>query len=188
MRMVNRLSAVGGLMILATAMAGCGSGISFSHDMDPSAGFSRFSNYAWATVQAGQNRGIDQINERKIIAAIDAQLAAKGYTMATSGTPDFFVNFVFNTSEQTDYNTYYTGMGYGRGWYGGVGMGSSTTTAYTSTNGTLILDVFDGSSKNLIWRGTAKGTVQENASPEDRDTRITYATTGILKDFPAKRP
>jgi hypothetical protein len=194
MQIVNRMKAAGELMVLATALAGCGSGISYNHDMDPAANFTRFATYSWVqppTSTDANGRGVSPLVDRRVVAAVDAQLAAKGYQLATAGAPDFMVNYVFTTSQQVDYSTYYTGMGYGGGWYGGGygwggGMSSAHTSAYVTTNGTFIVDVFDGHSKALIWRGTAKGTVDQNAAPEDRQARIQEAVAGTFQSFPNK--
>ena len=43
-------------------------------------------------------------------------------------------------------------------------MASSTTTASTFTEGTLILDAYDGAEKKMVWRGT--GTVTLKEKPE----------------------
>lgn len=172
-----------GLAIVAGAVSGCAGGLSYNHDFDPAANFTTLRTYVWASAPA-DSRGVNSMIERRVVAAVDQQLTTKGYQAAT-GEPDFAVNFTLTTSEQTDYNTYYTGMGYGGGWYGG-GMGSSSTRAYTYTNGTLIVDIFDAKSKNLIWRGTAAGTVNEDASAEQREMRIKEAIAGILATFPSR--
>jgi hypothetical protein len=173
------------LALAAAAAGGCAGGLSYNHDYDPAANFTALRTYIWATPPEN-SRGVNQMLERRFIMAIDQQLQAKGYQLSTSGEGDFAVNFTLTTSQQTDYNTYYTGMGYRGGFYGGVGMGSSTTRATTYTNGTLIVDIFDVRSRNLVWRGTAAGTIEENASPEQRDMRIQEATAGILRQFPSR--
>src|SRR5207244_13471703 len=48
-----------------------------------------------------------------------------------------------------------------RRWGGGMGM--STTTVDNYKVGTLIIELFDGTSKNLIWRGSASNTLSNNA-------------------------
>jgi hypothetical protein len=176
--------------LLVPALSACGAGISYNYDYDRSADFTRLRTYVWAQHPEGaaEPRGMNPMLERRFIAAIDQQLAAKGYQLSTSGEGDFAVNFQITTSEQVDYNTYYTGMGYRGGWYGGMGMGTSTTRATVTTNGTLIVDVFDVRSRELIWRGTAQGTVEPEASPEQREMRINQAVTGILQQFPSRTP
>jgi hypothetical protein len=185
MTVLRTLRAAMPLAMLAAGTAGCGTGITYNHDFDPSANLTGFRTYVWATPPEN-SRGVNQMLERRFIMAIDQQLQAKGYQLSTSGEADFAVNFTVTTSQQTDYNTYYSGMGYRGGWYGG-GMGTSTTRATTYTNGTIIVDIFDVRSRNLIWRGTAAGTIEENASPEQRDMRMQEATAGILRPFPARQ-
>jgi hypothetical protein len=167
------------------AAAACAAGLKYTHDFDPAANLTAYRTYIWATPAEANSRGVNPLVERRIIAALDQQLQAKGYQLSTTGEADFAVNFLLTTNQQTDYSTYYTGMGYRGAWYGG--MGSSTTRAYTTTNGTLIVDIFDVRSRELVWRGTAAGTVEENASQEQRDMRIQEAAAGILGPFP-RRP
>lgn len=175
--------------LLVPALGACGAGITYNHDYDQRVDFTRLRTYLWATPPEGpEPRGVNSMMEQRFIAAIDQQLAAKGYQRATTGEADFAVNFQLTTSEQVDYNTYYSGMGYRGGWYGGMGMGTSHTSASVTTNGTLIVDIFDVRTRELIWRGTAKGTVEPNASPEQRQMRIQEAATGILQQFPSRTP
>jgi hypothetical protein len=76
--------------------------------------------------------------------------------------PDFFITYHTNSRDEVRYNTTNFGYGYGSGWYYGGGMGSSTTTATTYTKGTLIIDIWDAESKELIWRGISTATVPSN--------------------------
>jgi hypothetical protein len=176
--------------LLVPLLGACAGGISYNHDYDTRADFTRLRTYLWATPPADnpEPRGVNRMLEQRFIATVDQQLAAKGYQFSNTGEADFAVNFQLTTSEQVDYNTYYSGMGYRGGMYGGMGMGSSHTSASVTTNGTLIVDIFDVRSRELIWRGTAQGTVEPNASPEQRQMRIQEAVTGILKQFPSRTP
>jgi hypothetical protein len=62
------------------------------------------------------------------------------------------------TQQKQTLNTFYDGMG---GWHWG-GFGDATTTTQTYRVGTLIIDMFDSSSKKLIWRGSSNGTLANN--------------------------
>ena len=59
-------------------------------------------------------------------------------------------------------------------------MGSSTTTATTYTEGTLILDAYDSTEKKMIWRGT--GTVTLKQKPE----KITQQIDNIMTKMNAR--
>ena len=76
--------------------------------------------------------------------------------------PDLFITYHMTTQDNTVFSTTgfgYGGMGAGWGrWGGGMSMGSSTTTATTFTEGTLIVDAYGPDDKQMVWRGT--GTVR----------------------------
>jgi hypothetical protein len=66
------------------------------------------------------------------------------------------------------------GMGYGfsTGWtwdpyWGGMsgfsgGGGTSASSVRTYPVGTLIIDIWDARTKNIVWRGTAESAIPEN--------------------------
>ncbi len=88
--------------------------------------------------------------------------------------PDVYVTYHTSTKEQVSLNTSsfgygypggWGGWGYGGYWGGGVGMGSSTTTVSTWDVGTLVVDVWDPKTKQLVWRGSAGNiTISQNPS------------------------
>jgi hypothetical protein len=167
-------------LLWGVLFAGC-SGISFNSDFDPSADFSAYKTYAWMEVadpSRSQNRGVSELVEKRIAAAVDENLVAKGYTKRMEPPVDFVVNFMLTTQEKIDFNTYYTGWGY-YGWYGGTQV-----EARQYTEGTLIVDIFDAETKELAWRGMAQGTIDPSLSPEQRTARINQAVGGILQRFP----
>lgn len=180
----SRLPLMAILTALVAGLSAC-AGIKYNSDFDPQVNFDGYRTYVWAEAaeDAGpEPRGVSQLVERRIMAAIDEQLAADGYEKATSGAPDFVVNFIVTTQQRVDYTTYYSGWGY-RGWYGG-GVGGAYTSATEWTEGTLLVDIFDAESKELTWRGWAQGTVDPNASMEARDRKVREAVGGIFKRFP----
>jgi hypothetical protein len=65
-------------------------------------------------------------------------------------------------------NTYYDGFGGGWGWrrFGGGmgGFGDATTTTENYKIGTLVIDLFDANSKDLIWRGSASDTLSDKSA------------------------
>jgi hypothetical protein len=75
------------------------------------------------------------------------------------------------------------GPGYG-GYYGGGGTSTSTTSVYTITKGTLALDMYDASSKKLVWRGIATKTLDVDAKPEKRQKNMAKGSEKLLKKYP----
>jgi hypothetical protein len=87
--------------------------------------------------------------------------------------------------QQESATTIYSGGGYG-GWgyggWGGGGMQTATTSTSTWNTGTLIVDIFDVQSKQLIFRGQGQATISDKS---DKNTSNLYkAAAKMFKDFP----
>jgi hypothetical protein len=67
-----------------------------------------------------------------------------------------------NRDHQT-LNTYYDGFGGGWHWRGFGGFGESTTTFDSYTVGTLVVDLFDAKTKDLVWRGVSSGMLSDKS-------------------------
>ena len=83
------------------------------------------------------------------------------------------------------YSTSSMGAGFGPGWgwdpYWGGGMRTSTTTAHTYDQGTLILDLWDAKTKNMVWRGAATAVVKQK--PEKLAKQIDNAVAKMIAKF-----
>ena len=112
-------------------------------------------------------------------------LAAKGWTKATNeGAADAVVVLHGATQVKKDLNTFYSGMGMGGyGYrYGGFGGGTAHTSVSEYTVGTLVVDIFDAKSKNLLFRGTATDELSDK--PEKNQKKLAKASDKMFKDFP----
>ena len=72
------------------------------------------------------------------------------------------------------------GYGY-RGW-GMGGMGTATTTESEYTVGTLVVDIFDKTGKNLLWRGVAQDELSDKTDKNVK--KLGKASDKLFKDFP----
>src|SRR5438105_2589547 len=123
-------------------------------DYDRSTDFSQYRTYSWEKVQTQDQLWVDRIKE-----AVDAALAAKGWTQAPSGG-DVAIVAIETTQNQRTLNTFYDG--FGGGWRWG-GFGDATTTVDTYKVGTLVVDLFDAKNKKLIWRGSSSDTLSSKS-------------------------
>jgi hypothetical protein len=156
-----------------------------SYDYDKTANFASLKTYAH---KDGTKVGQPLIDER-IVAAIDAQLAAKGLTKVEEN-PDAFVVYHIAFDKQKDISTFSTGYagGYGPyGWGWGGGMGSTTTQVRDILIGTLVIDVADAKQSKLAWRGMGVKEVKTQTNPEKRDKSINDAVKKIFKNYPPKQ-
>ena len=146
-------------------------------DYDHKADFGRYHTYSWIGVQAGNSLWADRLR-----GAVDSQLAAKGWTRVESGG-DAAVSVFGRVTERDNVQTYYSGFP-GWGWRGWGGMGTATTTVVPEQVGTAMVDVFDGQSKHLIWRGTASDVLSEK--PEKNEKKLEHAMEEMFDHFPPK--
>ena len=150
--------------------------VSFSQqvktDYDHSANFGQYKTYSWEKVQTKDPLMVDRIKD-----AVNAALTAKGWTQVDSGG-DVSVMAIEITQNQQALNTFYNGFGGGRRWGGFGGFGDATTTTQTYQVGSLVVDLFDAKSKNLLWRGSSSDTLSNNA---DKNTK--NLDKGVQKMF-----
>lgn len=138
-------------------------------DYDHSANFARIKTYSWAKVQTQNSLWDDRVKS-----AVDSQLAAKGWSQVPSGG-DVTVCARGVIRDQQELNTFYNGFG---GFRRFGGFGTSTTTVDTYRVGTLIVDVFNGATKELLWRGVASDTLSNK-----NDKNIKKLDSNLQKMF-----
>src|SRR5262245_16005684 len=161
------------------------SGIHVTTDYDPNADFSNLRSYAWFDESSGvqgDRPDVTSLLDRRVRSAVDAELQRKGFSLVDKRAASVFVNYRLGVETKLDVNTINTGHGCGRyGRYGGLG---TTTTVSEYQEGTLLIDLIDPASKQLVWRGTGQARIRQSSSPEERENRINEAVKEILADFP----
>jgi uncharacterized protein DUF4136 len=168
---------------LAASIGGCASP-KIGYDFDRVANFSGYHTYAWipgAQEATGDRRLDNSLLDARIRTAIEAQLHSKGYAATANGSPEFFV-------------AYHVGMK-------DMMKGSSTQNyigdrahgTYTTLNdiqpykeGTLLIDIVDAGSKQLVWQASALAEISQGLTPKERDERINGVVRAMLSHFPPK--
>jgi hypothetical protein len=159
---------LGLLFVLALAAAPASAQkvtIDYAHDFD----FEAVKTFQYVDTKDSNVK--NELMHGRIRDAIIKELTEGGLKQVDSNA-DLFVTYHVTTQENTVLNTTsfgYGGWGYGWGAWGG-GVGSSTTTASTYTEGTLIIDAYEPGEKKMVWRGT--GTVTVKSKPEKQIKQI----------------
>jgi hypothetical protein len=147
-------------------------------DFDKNADFGHYKTYSWI----GTAKATDDLWSERIMQDVDQQLAARGWSKVESGG-DATVSAFGRTHNEQTLETFYTGMGGGWRWRGG--FGDAMTTVENTPVGTLVVDVFDGASKKLIWRGTATDTLSSH--PDKNEKKLEHSVEDMFKRFPPTR-
>jgi hypothetical protein len=177
---MNRNSRVkfSGSAILATTLLFCGTALAqeVSTNYMPGTDFAKYHTYKWVVVEGAQHP--NQIVDSEIKQAVDSQLSAKGFTKTDSDKADLYVGYQTAVDQERQWNAY--GMG-GFRW-GGGGMGTATSS--TIDNGTIVIDFYDPTTKQLVWTGHATKTLDPSQNPEKNQKSLDKAMQKLLKNFP----
>jgi hypothetical protein len=162
------------LLGMTLLFAGKSSAQQVKTDYDRDANFTQYKTYSWEQVKTQNALDVDRVKS-----AVSAVLAAKSWTQVDSGGDVSIVAMEITRNQQT-LNTFYDGFGGGWGWrrFGGGGFGEATTTTETYKVGTVVIDLFDAKTKQLIWRGTSSDTLSNNS-----DKNIKNLDKGVQKMF-----
>lgn len=168
-------------ILLAALIQGCTTP-QVGYDYDRSASFNRYHTYAW--VSSGQeatgDRRLDSsLVDSRIRTAVNAQLRAKGYLASLDGRPDFFVTYRAGMKDMMK------GAATQR-YIGDRAHGTFTTVSDIQpyNEGTLVIDVVDANTQQLVWQAFVKAELDQSLSPEQRDARVNAVVRAMLARFP----
>lgn len=177
------------LLVLAGSFSSC-STVRVAADYEKSTDFSKYKTFAFFKPGVDQAK-ISDIDKRRILRAIEAEMMAKGFTK--SEEPDLLVSIFTESTQRVDvYNNAWGigawgwggwgwgGWGPGWGWGWGPGWGNSIST---SVEGQLFIDLIDANKKELIWQGSGTGNIT-NKDVDKKVEEINTFVNKILEQFP----
>src|SRR6516162_321129 len=143
----------------------------------PGTDFSKYHTYKWVPIEGGAHP--NQIMDAEIKQAVDSQLASKGMTKTDNEKADLYVGYQIAVDKEKQWNAWGTGRGFGGG------MGSATSS--TINVGTLVLDMYDPATKQLVWTGNATKTIDPSSNQEKNMKNLNKAMEKLLKNYPPKQ-
>jgi hypothetical protein len=146
---------------------------------DRSLDFSQFHTYKWVTV--GNSSGISQATAENIVNLVNAQLAQKRLTPVVGDrVPDLYVAYQTSMApQQQELNWFNNGVD----WKASFGQ----ATTETIETGTLAIDFYDPSQKQLVWRGTATNSLDPGANADKNYINLQKAIGKLLRPFPPEQ-
>ena len=166
------------VLILLAVVTSCSS-VRVASDYDQRADFSQYQTYAF--FKPGIDKAeISDLDKRRILRAIEEEMAAKGFTKSDS-EPDLLVSIFTKTRENVNIyqNNMYGYYGWGwNPWYWGVGPNHIST----NSEGTLYIDLIDAEGKELVWQGMGTGALAKEV--DRKQERINEIVKKILEKYP----
>jgi hypothetical protein len=164
---------------LLLALLACGAALAqdVTFNSMPGTDFAKYHTYKWVGIQGATYP--NQIVDTQIKSSIDSQLAAKGLTKTDADKADLYIGYQASVDQEKQWNAYGTG---GLRWGGGMANATSSKISV----GTLVLDMYDPGSKQLVWTGRATKTLDPGANQEKRQKNLDKAMQKLLKNYPPK--
>jgi len=170
------------VIILLAVLAGCSS-LSVNYDYDQNVDWAKFKTYGWMDVPQRPSDPSSPLRDTPLLQqrvhnSVDFEMEARGITL--DDNPDLLVVYHIGTQEKiqvTDWGYRYSDYYWG---YGGRQI-----DVYQFTEGSVVIDLVDAETTNLVWRGTGTGVVdQSQKSPEEMQDRANNVINKIMKSFP----
>ena len=158
----------------------------------PGTDFSKYHTYGWVDEVKGVPRvggQPDQILDTQVKQAVDAQMAAKGFSkVVDGGKADIVLGYQLAIDREKQINGFADGWGGWGGWgpWGG-GLNSFSVTTSTINIGTFVLGMYDPAAKKLVWIGAAQHALEPSKKQEKNQERLNKGAQKLLKGFPPER-
>ncbi len=200
--MFTRILKTAWSLTAVSLLAGCAS-LQVQTDYDRQAEFTQLMTYDFAETQVASD-GPPAVNSpllaRHIEGAVASELDRIGFRHVESGTPDFRIAYRVVADERSRYvpsssfgfRSFYGSRGrFGRRFFSphsgfgfGFGFGPGTGSVRQDLRGTLVVDIIDVSSDEVIYRGWASKSLDLDPRPEMVRAYVDEAVMEILADFP----
>jgi hypothetical protein len=178
---------------VSLGLTACATGFKATYDSDPAHDFSAYQTFAWISenpmIVGPSNRVPNPLLEPKIMAAIEEDMAMKGYTKIDNPeAADFVLSFTVGSREEIKVNSYpatYAGYGYRGAWgWGGPYYGMATETQVRQyQKGMLALDVFDVKERRPVFHAVAEKSITDS-DRKKMDETIQAAVDAVVQAFP----
>jgi len=155
-------------------------------DHDPNADFSSYKTYGWLEREDSMEELLPDHLRLRLRRVTEDVLAEKG--LEPSPAPpqtDLLLTYHFGASKefQVNYMPYSPYRPWGYGYWGGYGGGYTEVRRYTE--GTLVLDIVDARTHQLVWVGSISKEIRSVNPP---GKRIEKTISKLLKNYPPPPP
>ena len=181
---MRRFAALPALLLLTA----CASSVKYDYDV--SQDFSRYKTFdLYAPGRRGKGgQDGDGLMDTRIRVAVAAELQAKGFAREQVADPDFLVA-CYPLYHQRRYRTR-TSVGFGGGgWYRpwGYRVGTSFSQVHHYREGSLIIEIVDAKTNQLVWQGSDEGVLTGLDDPDRANDAVASAVKETLAKFPPQR-
>jgi Domain of unknown function (DUF4136) len=147
----------------------------------PASGVPRFPG-GGANIRDGASE--DQLINQDIRRAIDEQLAQKGLVKVDKNAD---VIVAYHAAIRQEQSVFLSGSGWGGRGMGGKWDGSVQGQTSSVPVGTIVVDLYDTTQNQLVWRGDATKTIDLKKDPDKNYRSLQKAMARLFKNYPPQQ-
>ena len=163
-------------VLLFPFFVSCGS--TFIADYEKETDFSKYTSYNF---YPSIDSGLNELDNKRIINAIDSLLLQKNFVK--SDNPQILINFFTKETLTQSRNTLGIGIGSGGGNVG-IGVSGGIPIGGNTIEQQFTLDFIDAEKDVLIWQGKAESSYKEKATPQQKENYYFSIIQKLLKKYP----
>jgi hypothetical protein len=178
MNRIQRLSQVAVLALVGSTLAGCASlniG-SYSSRLD----VATYRTYAWGPADAAAT-GDPRLDNNpffveRLQVEVERALARKGFAKTTTEAPEVLLHYHASVTQELNLNG-----------TDGQKYGEDGPRPFVYEKGTIVVDLVDPQTRNLVWRGWAEGAIDNVIDNQEwMEERIDKAVARIMERLPGR--
>lgn len=174
-------TAIAVLLLWALHSTGCAA-VTVNSYLERDVNLQRFQTFAWGpadTRPTGDPRlDNNEFFDARVRMQVERMLARKGLEKSSSGTPDLLVHYHASVIQEIDTRELDRAYGY---------CEDGDCEPYVYDAGSLVIDLVEPGSKQVIWRGWAEGGIEGLIdNQEGLEQRIDESVTKILERLPRR--
>lgn len=167
-----------GLFVVVALVAGCAS-MSVTTEHSRGVDFSKFETFQYQDSDMSV-ADTSSTAHKRIVDAIKRQLTANGLT-ETDSQPDLFVTYYGESTGDTVVDSSDLGYAANTQFYR-AGNLSQSTSIMRFERGTIVVDLWDAPTHELIWRGQVEKSLSRN--PDANLAKIDEGIAKMFRSFP----
>ncbi len=190
----------GAVIMTGLYLMGCATTADIFVDQDPKQDFSTYKTFGWAKTEpmtVNSDYELPITVKPELETAIKNTLIDKGYTFTVDvENADFAIAYTIGARDAMQVDSYpsqylvaYNDWGWGRQYYPSPVMAGpmyappvDRYSAYTTTQGTLAVDLYDVKQRRPVWHGVAQEQISESSLDKGK-VDLKKVVKGLFADF-----
>ncbi|MCG2461745.1 DUF4136 domain-containing protein [Flavobacteriaceae bacterium F89] len=167
-------------LTLIFSLLGCAS-INVNYDYDKETEFSAYTTYNY---YPDLNTGMNELDDRRLLDAIDSYMQTKGILLVEE--PEFYINIKSAMYQSPSNSSVGFGVGGGGGSVGG-GVSMGIPVGQGTMNHRIQFDFVDRQKDAMFWQAISESSFKPKSTPEAKEVYFKSVVEKVFSKYPPKK-